>query len=98
MLAQDMREPSLHKIAKKYFDGFRKSLLLIVKNDNRFASILDKDEFVYELEAIFYGAIIQGSFLNNFPIRQKVYCRLFSFVKTKCNVEIKRLNFSDHFA
>lgn len=89
MLARDMREPALRKIAKKYFESFRSSLLAVIENDERFINIKDKEEFVFQIEAIFQGAIIQGAFLNNKSINQNIEDRISEYVLHKCNFSLK---------
>lgn len=89
LLAKDMSEPALRKLAQKYFENFRRTISQILKNDRRFQLHRDHETFVFLLEAQFHGAVMQGAFLKNTSIQKSVQSRMSEFMKGMTGVELE---------
>jgi len=89
LLAQDMREAKLRKVARIYFQGFNEKLKVLITKDSRFDKIHNVETFVSQLETIYHGSIIQGAFLTNTSIRKNAYDQISKYIEDTCNVRIK---------
>jgi AcrR family transcriptional regulator len=88
ILARDMKEPALNKIANKYFTNFRENLSQIINRDSRFGLIQNQDDCVLQIDAIFQGAIIQGAFIKKTSIRRNIQLRISDYLYRAYKIEL----------